>query len=181
VYCGGISITAALASNITFNPGTYVLRDATGLLGIKTGGLSITLTALSTITGNGVTFYNEGPTTGFSITEPIAGGSIVSLNNVNLTAPSSGDYSGILFFQQRGVTAPATFLANLVEGSNMQGTIYVPDGIVNYGVSALSSSYNGLVAKDINFLASVASVFGDDYSSLAGGSPLRGNNVQLVQ
>lgn len=181
VYCGGISITAALLSNVTFNPGTYILRDKTGLLGLTSGGLNITLSTLSTISGNGVTFYNEGPSGGFNITEPLSGGSIVSLSNFNLTAPSSGDYSGILFFQERGVSASSLFLANVIQGGNMQGAVYVPDGAVDYGVTALSSSYNILVAKDINFLATVASTFGDDYSSLSGGSPLNGNNVSLVQ
>ncbi len=103
VYCGGISITAALASNITFNPGTYILRDASGFLGTTSGGLSLTLSLLSTISGNGVTFYNEGPTGGFNITEPVTNNSLLSLNNVNLSAPTSGVYSGILFFQAHGV------------------------------------------------------------------------------
>ena len=181
VYCGGISITAALASTITFNPGTYILRDATGFLGTTSGGLNITLSVLSTITGSGVTFYNEGPVGGFSVTEPVTNNSLISLNNVNLTAPSTGTYGGILFFQAHGVSASGTFLANLVQGSNLQGAIYLPDGAVDYGVSAISSSYNILVAKDINFLVAVASTFGADYSSLGGVSPLDGNNVSLVQ
>ncbi len=78
-------------------------------------------------------------------------------------------------------SAPGNFLANLIEGSNLQGGVYLPDGAVNYGVSAISSSYNILVAKDINFVVTVASSFGDDYSSLDGGSPLNGNDVSLVQ
>lgn len=59
--------------------------------------------------------------------------------------------------------------------------MYVPDGSVNYGVTALSSAYNILVAKDITFTVTVGSTFGNDYSSLSGGSPLNGNNVRLVQ
>ncbi len=181
VYCGGINITASLLSNITFNPGTYILKDGTGLLGITQGGLNINLNTLSNITGNGVTFYNEGPTTGFSVTEPVSGGSIVSLGNVNLTAPSTGDYSGVLFAQAPGVTSTGVFLANILNGGNLQGAIYLPDAPVSYGVSAASSSYNILVAKDINLNVAVLSSFGNDYSSLAGGSPLSGNNVALVQ
>jgi hypothetical protein len=57
----------------------------------------------------------------------------------------------------------------------------MPDGSVNYGVGALSSAYNILVAKDINLLATVASSFGNDYSSLSGGSPLNGDNATLIQ
>jgi Flp pilus assembly protein TadG len=181
VYCGGINITASLLSNITFNPGTYILKDGTGLLGITQGGLNINLNELTTITGNGVTFYNEGPSGGFSVTEPVTGGSLLSLGNVSLSAPSSGTYGGVLFFQEHGVSSTGVFLASLLEKSNLQGAIYEPDASVSYGVSAISSAYNILVAKDINLTATVASSFGNDYSSLSGGSPLNGNDVALVQ
>ncbi|HTB96590.1 MAG TPA: pilus assembly protein TadG-related protein [Terracidiphilus sp.] len=181
VYCGGINITASLLSNITFNPGTYILKDGTGLLGVTQGGLNINLNTLTNITGNGVTFYNEGPNGGFSVTEPVTGGSLLSLGNVNLTAPSSGTYGGVLFFQEHGVTSSGVFLASLLEKSNLQGAIYLPDASVSYGVGAISSAYNILVAKDINLVGTVASSFGNDYSSLSGGSPLNGNDVALVQ
>jgi Flp pilus assembly protein TadG len=181
VYCGGISITAALLSNITFNPGMYVLRDTTGLLGSSAGGLNITITALSNITGNGVTFYNEGPSTGFNVTEPVTNNSILSLNTFNLSAPNSGEYTGVLFFQSHGDTAPDTFLVSALDGGNFQGAVYAPDAAVNYAVSAVSSAYNILVADNINFLAPVASVFGNNYAWLEGGSPLNGNTATLVQ
>jgi Flp pilus assembly protein TadG len=181
VYCGGISLTAALASNIKFNPGTYVLRDGSGLPGITSGGLNLTLNALSNITGTGVTFYNEGPQGSISVVEPVTGGSLLSLSNISLSAPSSGTYSGILFFQEHGVSTTGVFVANLLTNSKLEGAIYLPDGDVSYGVNAASSSYNILVAKDINLNVNVLTAFGNDYSGLAGGSPLEGNNVVLVQ
>lgn len=181
VYCGGINITAALLSNITFKPGVYILKDAHGLLGITQGGLNINLNALTTITGSGVTFYNKGPSGSISFTEPVTGGSLLSISNISLSAPTSGTYSGILFFQAHGVSSTGVFLANLAQSSKLEGAIYLPDGDVTYGVSALSSAYNILVAKDINLTVSVISSFGNDYSSLEYGSPLEGNNVALVQ
>ena len=163
VYCGGISLTASLLSNITFNPGTYILRDKTGFLGVTQGGLNLTLSALSTISGNGVTFYNEGPQAGFSVIEPVTGGLITeSIANVNLTAPTSGTYNGILFFQEHGVSATGNFLANLDKSSNLQGAIYLPDAAVDYGVSALSASYNILVAYNIDLNVAVLSAFGNN-------------------
>jgi len=181
VYCGGIAITAALASNIKFNPGTYILKDGPGLLGITSGGLNITLNLLTSITGNGVTFYNEGTHGSLMVVEPVSGVSYLSLSNVSLSAPTSGTYSGILFFQAHGITSNGVFVANLINSSKLEGAIYLPDGDVSYGVSALSSAYNILVAKDIHLNVAVGSVFGDDYSGLAEGSPLNGNNVALVQ
>lgn len=181
VYCGGISITAAIASNIKFNPGTYILKDGPGLLGVTSGGLNLTLNLLTSITGNGVTFYNEGSHGSLMVVEPVTGSSYLSLSNVSLSAPTSGTYSGILFFQAHGITSTGVFVANLINSSKLEGAIYLPDGDVSYGVSALSSAYNILVAKDIHLNVAVGSVFGDDYSGLAEGSPLNGNNVTLVQ
>lgn len=181
VYCGGISLTAALLSTIKFNPGIYILKDHTGFLGVTQGGLNITLNELTSITGNGVMFYNEGSQGSLMVVEPVSGGSLLSLSNVSLSAPTTGTYAGILFFQAHGSTPSAVFVANLINNSKLEGAIYLPDGDVSYGVSAISSAYNILVAKDIHLNVAVGSVFGDDYSSLPGGSPLSGNNVSLVQ
>lgn len=183
VYCGGISITAALGANITFNPGTYILTQTrTGILGIGAdGGLNITVSALSTITGKGVTFYSEGGSSTITVPETLG------LSNFNLSAPTSGEYGGVLFFQPASNTSGDTFLVSLAQGGVMNGAIYAPGAALNYGATALSSSYNILVARDIRFLAPVLSVFGgqssfgNDYSALSSGSPLDGNDVVLVQ
>jgi Flp pilus assembly protein TadG len=183
VYCGGINITASLLSTITFNPGTYILRQGSGgLLGLgTTGGLTITISALSTITGSGVTFYSEAGSNsavnGFSITAP----STLGLFDFNLSAPTDGEYGGVLFFEAHGNTSPSSFLLALAQGSGLTGAIYTPDAPLSYGVSALSASYNILVAKDISLIGGIISTFGNDYSSLESGSPLDGDDVALVQ
>ncbi len=183
VYCGGINITASVLGRITFNPGTYILRQGRGgLLGLgTTGGLTITISALSTITGTGVTFYSEsGSSTsvnGFSITAP----STLGLSNFSLSAPTNGEYGGVLFFEAHGNTSPSSFLLALAQGSTLTGAVYAPDATVSYGVSALSASYNILVAKDISLTGGLISSFGNDYSSLDSGSPLNGDDVALVQ
>ncbi len=183
VYCGGIDITASVLGTIMFNPGIYILRQGPGgLLNIgTTGGLTITISALSKITGQGVTFYSEAGSNnlvhGFSITAP----AILGLSDFNLSAPTSGEYGGILFFQAPDNTSQGSFLLDLAQGSSLNGAIYEPNATVFYGVSALSSTYNILVAKDITFLAGVITTFGNDYSTLESGSPLNGDNVSLVQ
>ena len=177
VYCGGISITAATAANITFNPGVYVLKTGPGTLGLPTGGLNITLSLLSNIQGSGVTFYNVGPVGGFTV----VAGTPVGLSNVALSAPTSGTYSGILFFQDPGNTYPANFTANLLTGSKMEGAYYLPTASITYAVGAVSSAYNVIVAKDVNFAVAVATNFGSDYSALTLGSPIGRNQAWLVQ
>jgi Flp pilus assembly protein TadG len=195
VYCGGISISAGLLTNVTFTPGTYVLKQGPGMLlnilgipilgGVQTGGFQVTLGLLSTINAKGVTFYNETPTStlpslpSLNITAP----STLGLAGFSMTAPTTGEYAGILFFQQHGNTIPGGFILGLLQNTNnFEGAIYMPDASLDYGVSALSASYNILVAKDISFgLVSVLSAFGNNYSNLPGGSPLNGDDAVLVQ
>lgn len=180
IYCGGIAINLGVATDITFNPGTYILREGGGggLLGLgTTGGLSINITALSSITGTGVTFYNQGPTGGLTITAPAT----LGLSTFQLSAPTTGEYGGVLFYQPSSNTSDATFLVSLLQGGKLEGAVYLPKAQVSYGVSAISSAYNILVADKINFVAPVASLFGNDYSALDAGSPLGGDDAVLVQ
>ena len=183
VYCGGIQIAAPASGTVTFNPGMYILRQGSGglLNALTTGGLTIALSASTTINGDGVTFYSQEGTNqsvnGFSISAPAA----LGLSSLNLSAPTSGEYGGVLFFQAAGNTSPGTFLLSLDDGSSLSGAIYEPSATVSYGVNALSSAYNILVADDIDFIGSIDSTFGNDYSTLQSGSPLNGDDVMLVQ
>jgi len=176
-YCGGITILPT--ANVTFEPGTYAIKSTPGLLGINPGGLTISL--LSNITGNGVTFYNYGPSGGVTFLL-----SSVTLGGVTLTAPTSGTYSGVLFFQDPGDTAPATILGNSSLNTNLEGAFYFPTARVSYAVSG-PANYNVLVADDIDFVlltfgsTNGGSTFGNNYSALVDGSPVAGNSVVLVQ
>lgn len=191
VYCGGISLTAAVLANIKFNPGTYILRDATvSVLGIPftQGGFNITVGALTTITGSGVTFYNEGNLTnpsksvgGFSLTLPTLP---LGLSNFALSAPTSGNYGGILFWQAKNVTNTGTFVAPaLLSSQQLNGIIYEPGAMVSYAVAALTTAngYNGIVADKVQYNVPVLSTFSNDFSSLQSGSPLGGDRSVLVQ
>lgn len=173
-YCGGINI--ALLANVTFMPGMYILKsNNTGLLGSTVGGMSISL--LSTVSGSGVTFYNYGPSGGITFIAPSALGLV---GNVSLTAPTSGEYGGMLFMQDPSNTNAATLIASGPWGSKLQGAFYFPNAAVNYAVDGVGA-YNILVAKDIHFLAVLGSQFNSDYSTLNSGSPLNGDAAVLVQ
>ena len=112
VYCNGIRITGQAQLNLA--PGTYILNG---------GGLTST-SANTTINGNGVFFYNT--SNGYSF-GPI---SLAGGTSVTLTAPTSGTYQGILFFQDRSITSSAT---NTIAGgaaTDISGTVYMPTGDV---------------------------------------------------
>jgi hypothetical protein len=109
VYCGGINIGGG---NVTLTPGTYILNG---------GGLRIQGGSNTTVTGTGVTFYNTsaGWTAGSLL--------LSSQTNVNLKAPTSGAYQGIIFMQDHSV-CPSTSHAINGQGSantiKLNGTIY---------------------------------------------------------
>ncbi len=85
VYCGGLNIYGS--ANVEFEPGTYVI-DGRGL----------EITGNGVVTGDEVTFYLAPTITGiepaFTTTLHIAGS-----GSVTLSAPTSGEYENILFYQ----------------------------------------------------------------------------------
>lgn len=175
-YCGGIVLLPT--ANVTFMPGTYVIRSG-GLLGLQ-GGLSVDLG--SRVIGNGVTFYNYGPIGGVNFVA-----SSLTLGQVSLLAPVSGTYAGVLFFQDPANSTPAVVLANSSWNTRLEGAFYFPSALVTCAVTG-AAQYNALIAKDIAFsvlsfpLGSLSnSSFGSNYSSLANGSPLAGGSAVLVQ
>ncbi len=160
-----------LDGNATFMPGTYVLTSSHGAngLGIHCG---------ATVSGNGVTFYNYGPFGSINFTASSLGG------KVNLKAPTSGTYSGVLFYQDPGNTTPATILGTNGWSTVLGGAYYFPSAIVNFAFDG-SVDYSLLIAKDINFLGLKGIVSGannlNNFSGLGGGSPLQKTIPALVQ
>ena len=118
----------SLGSNgdtVTLNPGIYVI---TGQLSFASG---------TTLGGNGVTFY-------------LVGNGSVNIGNgatTSFTAPTSGTYDGILFYQDRSDTNAAT-----VEGgtnSVMKGVFYFPGAALTLGNGSSSTIYSQIVANTV--------------------------------
>ncbi len=115
-YCSGITINWSDAT--TFAPGTYYISG--GPLKIN-GGANITAT--------GVTFYMASGNT-----VQMAGGS-----NVNISAPTSGTYSGIAFFGARADTTSSPSFGG-GSGQVITGVIYFPSQSVGYSGNTSSAS-----------------------------------------
>ena len=99
-----------LNSTVTLNPGVYIVQ-----------GGDLKINANANVTGSGVVFYLKG------------GGAHVSMNGnavVQLSAPTSGVYSGILLFGDRSVTGSNNL--NGTAASHMTGVIYFPTQDVSY-------------------------------------------------
>ena len=152
-YCGGITISNGF---VNFNAGTYVLAG---------GGL--TANGGPVMTGTGITFYNTTGTGGYQAIT-LTGGS-----TSNFSAPTSGSLTGILFFQDRSI--PGSAAGSTVSGSSrstFDGALYFPTTTLTYSGSSSLSGYNIVVADKVALSGS--STIGTNYTSLAGGSPIRG-------
>ena len=175
-YCGGIAIQNG--ANVTFASGNYVLTSTNAGVPTTPGGLSIQVGAI--VAGAGVMFYNYGPSGGITMTYSASTGSI------NLTAPTSGTYSGMLFFQDSGNTSADSLTGAPAWNTSLTGTYYFPNSAVNYSYDG-SSAYNLLLAKDLTIskpsstITHVALAHANDYSSLAGNQPPTATGAVLVQ
>jgi hypothetical protein len=154
VYCGGITLHGT--ATVTLAAGTYILLG---------GGLTSDVN--SSITGNGVTFYNTKDAS--HAYKPIY---TQDSNILNLVAPTTGTYAGILFFQDRSVVSAAQ---NIIAGGSakLEGALYFPTTpLVFSSQSAVNAAYTIIVAKSISNQVNTFSVT-SDYSSLSKGSPIK--------
>ena len=161
VYCGGISIGGTVAS-VTFNPGVYVLID---------GGL--TVTGSVTISGTGVTFFNT-----YTNDKKYGGISINGSGTVTLSAPTSGAYAALLFYQDPSVAWSASNGSIIAGGANSvyNGIIYFPTTDLTYSGNSSSSTsgtdgYTTLVGYNITINGTAR--INADYSALGGSNPLQ--------
>ena len=140
--------TSAFSSNCAyvFAPGTYILKGG----GISLAGNSsmCTGTSCSTATAaGGVFFYLT------NSNYPATGGSCATFslhgNNVTtLAAPTSGTYSGLLFWQD--VSCTATFSVGGNGEIDGTGTIYVPGATVQGNGNNAEIEVSQIVAKRVD-------------------------------
>ena len=112
VYCGGIKIGSS--AKATFNPGVYIIRDGQFNIGSS-----------AQVTGQNVMIYLTGSNANLDQG---------SSSSMNFTAPSSGTYKGIVFFQSR----TANTSENRFGGSSttvLQGAVYFPNGTAEINCS----------------------------------------------
>jgi len=112
VYCGGITVGGSFA--LTMNSGTYIMYG---------GGFNIGNSG--TVTGSNVTVFLTGGTLG-GHTYTSAGLSLSGASGTSLSAPTSGTYEGVLFFQDRLVTYTTGNSIVASAASTITGTFYCP-------------------------------------------------------
>lgn len=112
-FCNGID----LKGQVTFMPGLYIIEG--GAFNINGGDLNAM--AAAAVNGSGVTFYLT------STASLVLNGNVT----LNLSAPTSGPFSGILFFGARNATGVSNII-NGTSGSTLQGVIYTPASLINF-------------------------------------------------
>ncbi len=165
VYCGGL--TVGNTGGATFNmSGIYIMAG---------GGFTVNSQAV--ISGSGVTIYNtSGVNSGVSgCASAFSPFTISGQANVTLSAPTGGSLAGILIFQDRSITSASSNQINGGAATNLTGAIYLLHSPLLFSGSNTSSGYMILVADTVTINGN--STVYSNYSSLPGGSPIRGTPV----
>jgi hypothetical protein len=135
-YCGGISVIGN--SSVTLNPGTYILNG---------GGLKVSNSAH--LTGNGVTFFNTGKNG--NVAAPVL---ITGNPTVNLSAPTSGTYQGIAFFQDRTVYYSTSNAIANSSTVNITGTYYFASTAMSLTGNVSTPVYSAFVVDTLTISGS---------------------------
>jgi uncharacterized membrane protein len=141
-----------LKNGVTLDPGVYVIDGGT-----------FKVNANAVVAGSGVTIY-------------LINGANLSINGnsqVNLSAPTTGTYKGMVIMSDRSNSAAITINGN--NSSSMTGAIYAPDAAVNYiGNFAGTNGCTQIVAQTIAWSGNTS--FGDNCSN-AGLDPIKAGSV----
>jgi hypothetical protein len=185
-YVGG---TINAGAEVLFNPGVYVIDGGTlkinGGAEVCGGGTvsdwssgawsSTTAACVQDAAGDGVTFY-------------VTNNATVTVDGtaaVQMYAPNSGSYEGLLFWQDASDTNDMTLSGN--SASFYQGLIYGPSMHLIFGGNAgfnNDAQYTVIVVNDLEFHGNPDVNLKSNYSGLAnGGGPLTGtlSSATLVE
>jgi hypothetical protein len=112
---------------VSLNPGTYIIN---GQLSFQGG---------ATISGTGVTFYLP-PGASLNIANGIA---------QTLTAPTSGTYNGVLFYQDRQNSTAESLQGGA--SSSFEGIMYFPAANFTFTNGTNTTTYAAIISKTVTF------------------------------
>lgn len=147
VYCGGINI---IGGDVKLKPGTYILNN--GGLNVMNGGK---------LMGDQVGFYLTGAL-GLSTVQ------LAPSSTVSLTAPRSGDMSGMLFFEDRKVLFKFPHIIASNDARSLVGTIYLPGNTLEINSQkpiADQSDYTVIIARKFDMKDGPELVLNTDYEN----------------
>jgi Flp pilus assembly protein TadG len=146
-YCG--SISAQSNDTIIMNPGNYIFKSG----GSSSCGFSVSGNASVSATGVMMAFQDT------------CSVSITGNGNVNMSAPTSGMYQGVLMFESRS-NATASALTGGA-GQVLNGILYFPDALLHYA----GGSSSNINAAASTIIAYNLQLNGSSYIWNSGNSP----------
>jgi Flp pilus assembly protein TadG len=128
-----------ISGTATFNPGVYYVTG------------SVNFGSQANVTSNGAVFILTA-TNVASNTSNVATVSMQAGARLNMTAPSTGTYAGILFYQDRRASNIATNIINGNSSSLLQGALYFPrQELQMNGTSGMNTRCIQIVARRIDW------------------------------
>jgi len=125
----GLSMTGS--GSLTMNPGIYVING------------SFSNTGSGSISGTGITVY---------LTPPSGSLSLTGSGSLNLKAPTTGTYNGILFYEDASDTQTMSMTGS--GSANIQGIFYAPAAAMSMTGSGSGSLYADFVVKSMSMTGS---------------------------
>lgn len=136
-FCGGLDVKG----NVQFGPGLYIIEG--GDFTVNSG--NIDSSAIASLTGSGATFY-------FTNGGRLRLGANAKLS---LSAPTSGPYSGLLFFGSRSESG-ITHQINGAAGSTTDGAVYAPASHMSFSGNSKTTGCLQVVARLVTFTGNSA-------------------------
>jgi Flp pilus assembly protein TadG len=166
----------------TLSPGTYSSMDIQGTAVLQPGTYFITgnmrIGSQARVSGAGVTLVftarNAASNTGNIATIDINGGA-----TINLSAPSTGTYAGILMYQDRRASTMATNRINGNSLSSFQGAFYFPRQLLSFnGTSGMNTACVQIVARQVDWRGNTN--IQNVCPPASGASSFKGTQIKLV-
>lgn len=147
--CSGGALTVGSNQNRTINPGCYTEIDVRGTLTMNPGtyyikGGNFTTNAQSRITAIGVTIILTG--NGAAVGQVNMNGGA----DIEMSAPTSGPYKGVLFYKDRDAPASYNDVFNGGASGSFLGAIYMPSQTVTLnGNSTFTTDCLQIVSRKV--------------------------------
>ena len=130
--------------DVELEAGTYVIADGTNPDGTVNAGTLSTSGSTTTLSGDGVSFYMDG-------TSEVH---MTGNGTVDITSPTSGTYTGILFYGDPYAPTETSHSVNGGGNISFDGVMYFPTAEVKYngnGVAASADSISAIIAREVRF------------------------------
>jgi Flp pilus assembly protein TadG len=165
-----------------FGPGTYRNIDISGTATFSAGTYyvtgSVNFGSQAVVTASNAVFIltatNAASNGGNIATVSMQGGA-----SLNMTAPSSGTYAGILFYQDRRATSMRTNIINGNSTSLLQGALYFPrQELQMNGTSGMNTRCIQIVARRVDWRGNTN--IQNVCPANSGASSFKGTQIKLV-